>query len=88
MYSRYGKHWDADHPPPAREPSAQPPPREEPRRLERDGHSPKGGLSSLLSKFKDMDTGDMLLLAVLVFLLIEGEDLEVVILIAVVLFLL
>jgi hypothetical protein len=56
--------------------------------LERDGHSPKGGLSSLLSKFKDMDTGDMLLLAVLVFLLIEGEDLEVVILIAVVLFLL
>jgi len=79
MYSRYGRDWSAESPAPVREsPATKPPPVEEPVK--------KGGLPSLLSRFTDMDKGDMLLLAVLVFLLIEGEDIEIVILIALVLF--
>ena len=83
MYSRYGRDWAVEAPEPVpvyETPDRKPPPG--------DGERTRGGLSSMLSRFKDMDKGDLLLLAVLVFLLIEGEDIEIVILIALVLFIL
>jgi len=90
MYSRYGRDWNIDAPEPLKQapepPSVKEPPVKKP--PPDDGHRSRGGLSSMLSRFKDMDKGDMLLLAVLVFLLIEGEDIEIVVLIALVLFLL
>jgi len=85
MYSRYGRDWDIDAAPPVQPPA---PHQEPPRTNHEDRPEKNGGLSSLLSRFKDMDKGDMLLLAILVFLLIEGEDIEIVILIALVLFIL
>lgn len=41
----------------------------------------RGGLSSLLKTLKldDIDTGDILLLLIILYLLVEGDDLELVI---------
>ena len=81
MYSRYRQDWE-----PAREP-------ERVGRDDRGAPSPhmdgrkQGGFSSLLSRFNGMDKGDLLLIAVLVFLLFEGEDKEIVILLGIVIFL-
>ena len=74
MYSRYGQDWEPERTEPA-------PPRE------RSAPPRGGGLPSLLARFQNMDKGDMLLLAVLVFLLFEGEDMEIVVLLALILFL-
>ena len=79
MYGRYNIDWEP-------EPPAPPEPRERRREPpERQDAGRPGGLASLLSRFGGMDKGDLLLLAVLAFLLFEGEDMEIVILLALVL---
>jgi len=99
MYSRYGSDWEprrqephqhterdpapsaTTHGAPSRHASHHAPPSGD--RTQKGG----GMLSSLMSRFNGMDKGDLLLIAVLVFLLFEGEDKEIVILLGIVIFL-
>ncbi len=66
--------------------AAQPwlPPMEEPSPLPEappDQKKPAGGLAALLkaAKLENLDTGDVLLLLILLFLFLEGDDLELII---------
>lgn len=58
-----------------------PPPREEKRPPEPGGNAKSGALAKLLKHLKldGLDTGDILLLLILLFLVLEGDDLELVI---------
>ena len=63
--------------------------REEKRPPEAGGKKKSGGLSELLKSLKldSLDTGDVLLLLILLFLFLEGDDMELVITLALVLLL-
>ena len=77
-------------PPPAHEPPSPPPPPATPQKgrgfpelssLLFGRGEPGGGVSGLLKALKldDLDSGDILLLLIVLFLLVEGDDLELVI---------
>ncbi|WP_209343005.1 hypothetical protein [Flavonifractor sp. AGMB03687] len=66
-----------------------PPPREEKRPPKAGGKGKGGPLGDLLKSLKldSLDTGDVLLLLILLFLFLEGDDMELVITLALVLLL-
>jgi len=95
MYSRYmkaGGFWeDSGTPPASRSADASRKPKEkaaehrEERREERRDDTKKRGLPSAFSKlFANLDLGDILLIAIIIFLLMESGDMEVVIALAMV----
>ncbi len=59
-------------------PTAAPPPAE---REAAEPEAPSGGLASLLKtlKLEKLDTGDVLLLLIILFLFLEGDDMELII---------
>lgn len=83
MYNRYIPNGTAftrivEDDAPSPEPSVSPPPEEEARE---GAPEEKKGLASLLKglKLDDLDTGDILLLLILLFLFLEGDDIELII---------
>lgn len=66
-----------------------PPPQEENRPPKAGGKAKSGALDSLLKQLKldRLDTGDVLLLLILLFLFLEGDDMELVITLGLVLLL-